>query len=162
MAGTASIFRIDSNGDTEASARTANQIIEFNGTGLNPDDRSNVTSFRANYLEDISMHPNPNRHLTQIQDGKLGTVEFEIQGVFTMPISSAGAIARFHNWMKADKTNSSLPYGRFGIRYDNMSQFDLTPSSTIGLILYQFEVFDVDEFQGKASFVARLYRNGSI
>ncbi len=38
MAGTASVFRIDSAGQTESTARTAGNIIEFNGTSLSPDD----------------------------------------------------------------------------------------------------------------------------
>jgi hypothetical protein len=161
MAGTASIFRIDSNGDTESDARTANQIVEFNGTSLNPDDRSFVESLEVHYINDISIHPNPNRHLSQIQDGKLGLIELTIKGSFTTP-DSATAIARFNNWMIQDKTNSSLVYGRFGLRYDNMSQLDLTPSTTIGYILYDFIVKDVEEFQNKAVWEARLYRNGAI
>lgn len=161
MAGTASIFRIDSNGDTESTARTAGNIIEFNGTSLSPDDRSYTTSLKVHYINDVSLHPNPNRHLTQIQDGKLGLIELELQGVFETPDSASG-IAKFHTFMTQDKTNSSLPYGRFGLRFDNMSQFDLTPSSTIGYILYDFEVMDVDEYQNKASWIARIYRNGAV
>lgn len=160
MAGTASIYRIDSNGDTESTARTANEIVEFNGSSLNPDDLSYTTSFKTHYINDVSLHPNPNRHLTQIQDGKLGIIEIEIQGVFSTPDSALG-ITRFDAWMKNDKTNTSLPFGRFGIRYDNMSQFDLTPTSTTAYILYDFEVIDVDEYQDKASWVARLYKNGT-
>lgn len=161
MAGTASIYRIDANGDTENDARTANQIVEFNGTGLTPDDRSYINSLEVHYINDVSIHPNPNRHLSQIQDGKLGLIELTLKGTFTTP-ASAQAIAKFHTWLVQDKTNSSLTAGRFGLRYDNMSQFDLTPSTTIGYILYDFIVHDVEEYQNKATWEARLYRNGAI
>ncbi len=160
VAGTASIFRIDANTETETSAETANQTVEFNG-GANPDALSSTDSLEVHYIEDVSIHPNPNRHLSQIQDGKLGTLEIILKGHFKTP-NSAGAIAKFNNWMINDKTNASLPFGRFGLRYDNMSQLNLTPSTTIGYILYDFVVKDVEEYQDKAEFTARLYRNGAI
>lgn len=159
VAGTASIFRIDTTGETEITAEVANQTVEFNGGG-NPDSRSYIDSLEVSLIEDVSLHPNPNRHLTQIQDGKLGTKEVIVKGFFKTP-DSAGGILKFNNWMIQDKTNASLPYGRFGLRYDNMSQFDLTPSSTVGYILYDFKVKNVEEFQNKAVFEARLYLNGT-
>ena len=158
-AGTAAVFRIDTTGDTEATAKTANQIIEFNG-GNNPDALASTDSLNVHLIEDVSLHPNPNRHLTQIQDGKLGLKEITLRGHFKTP-SSAGGIAKFNNWMIQDKTNASLPFGRFGLRYDNMSQFDLTSSATIALMLYDFEVEDVVEYQDKATFAARFYTNGN-
>lgn len=162
MAGTASLFRIESTGQTESTARTAGTIIEFNSTsGGSPDDSSKIDSLDIHYIEDISVHPNPNRHLSQIQDGKLGTIEFVIKGHIDNP-DSAGLIGKFKTFMENDKTNTSLPFGKFGIRYDNMSQFDLTPTSTQGLILFDFQIKDVEEFQNKAEWIARLYRNGSV
>jgi len=137
MAGTASIFRIDANGDTEVTARGINEIVEFNTGATNPDARSKLKSARITFVEDISIHPNPNRHLSQIQDGKLGTQIIIITGQFVTP-ASAGGIVRFFNWMTNDKTNTSLPFGRFGVRFDNISALDQTPSATIGYILQEF------------------------
>ena len=159
QAGTAAVFRIDAVGNTEATAKTANEIVEFNG-GDNPDALGSTDSLEVSLIEDVSLHPNPNRHLTQIQDGKLGVKEIILKGFFKTP-DSAGGIAKFNNWMVNNKTNAALPYGRFGLRYDNMSQFDLTPSATVGYILYDFKVRDVEEYQGKAEFVARFYLNGT-
>lgn len=159
--GTAAIFRIDANGDTETTATSGNQIIEFNLGATNPDGRSHASSLEWGFVEDLGIHPNPNRHLSRISDSKLGTIGFKITGYFDRP-SSAGGIARSINWMSQDKTNASLPHGRFGLRWDNMSQADLTPSSTIGLILYDFKVTDIPEFQSHADFVALLYRSGSV
>ncbi len=158
-AGTASIFMITTNGDTELTAQLAGNTVEFNG-GATPDSRGYVDSMEVHLIEDISLHPNPNRHLTQIQDGKLGTKEVIIKGFFKTP-DSAGGITKLNNFMLADKTNASLPYGRFGIRYDNMSMFNLTPSASVGYILYDFVVKNVEEYQDKAIFTARLYLNGS-
>ena len=161
MPGTASIFRIDATGDTEADAVTANQIVEFNTGAVNPDSRSHLSSVKLKMIEDVAIHPNPNRHLSRVSDSKLGTIEYTITGYFDRPAAATG-ITRFFNWMIQDKTNSDLDFGRFGIRVDNMSQVDLTPSGTIGLILVDFEVADIDEFQSHAPFTARLLRSGSV
>jgi len=161
MTGTAAIFRIDANGETEVTARAADEIVEFNTGALIPDARSKAASFKIGFTEDLSIHPNPNRHLSQIQAGKLGTQIVTIKGHFTTPKSSGG-LTKFLNWMVNDKTNSALKFGRFGIRDDNMSQLDITPSTTIGYILQFFEVEDVEEFQDEAKFIAVLYRDGSV
>ena len=161
QAGNSAIFRIDVNGETEATAKTANELIEFNGDAVEPDARSKLRSAMIKFTEDISIHPNPNRHLSQIQAGKLGVQIVTLRGYFKTP-KSAGGITKFFNWMVNDKTNTALKFGRFGIRVNNMSQLDLTPSTTIGYILQDFQVDDIEEFQDKAEFTAILYRDGAV
>ncbi len=158
-AGTASIFRLSVGVTTEAAAKTAGDIIEFNGTSLSPDDNSNLTSLSIQYIEDLSIQPNPNRHLSQLQDGKLGTQELTIKGRFVNQIS-AGGILKFMTWMNTDKTDTSYPFGRFGIRYNKMTQVENIPTAIQGYILFDFELNDVDEFQNIATFTARFYKNG--
>ncbi len=159
--GTSAIYRIDTTGETESDATTANEIIEFGTGATNPDARSILKSVRIQHIEDLSIHPNPNRHLSQIQANKLGTIEYIIRGEFKRP-DSAGGVTKLLNWMTNDKTNTSLPFGRFGIRVDNISQLDLTPSATIGLILFNSWIEDVEDFQSNAEFELHLYRNGSV
>ena len=161
MAGTAAIYRIDANGDTEATARTANQIVEFGTGATNPDAKSHASFISFQYLRDVSIHPNPNRELSQIQDGKLGTIEVTIRGFIEDP-SNAGMFARVDAWMTNAQANASLPFGRIGIRWDNSNTFDLTPTSAFGYILFDFKIEDVEEFQNKHAFTLRLYRNGSV
>jgi len=159
-AGTASIFRLSTGTTTEAAAKTANEIIEFNGTSLAPDDNGKIESMELHYVEDLSIQPNPNRHLSQIQDGKLGTMELTIKGSFTNP-DTAGGIAEFQSWMIADKTDTTFVFGRFGIRYNKMTQIEVLPTATQGYILFDFQLIDIEEFQNIAKFVARFYKNGT-
>ena len=159
-AGTASIFRLSTGTTTEAAAKTANEIIEFNGTSLSPDDNGKIESMTLQYVEDLSIQPNPNRHLSQIQDGKLGTMELTIKGSFINP-DTAGGIAEFQSWMIADKTDATFVFGRFGIRYNKMTQIEVLPTATQGYILFDFELIDIEEFQNIAKFVARFYKNGT-
>ena len=161
MAGTAAIFRIDAVGDTEVTARTANQIVEFGTGAINPDAKSHASFISKHYIRDVSIHPNPNRELSAIQDGKLGTIEVIIRGFVDDP-SNAGLHSRIDTWMTNAMTNAALPFGRIGIRWDNSNTFNLTPSATIGYILFDYILEDVEEFQNKHTFTLRLFRNGSV
>ncbi len=161
MAGTAAIYTISSDGEDETDAESANTIIEFGDGASNPDALAQITNISKRYVEDLSLHPNPNRHLTEIQDGKLGTIEYIIEGRIENP-DSAGFNTRLDTMMTSDKSNASLPYGIFGVRYDAMSGLiDFNPSATQGLILFDAFVSKKDEF-GKATFMLRLYQNGSV
>jgi len=161
--GTFSIFRIDAAGDTEITSQgyATPSVVEFNVGASRPDARSHTSSVNIKYTEDISIHPNPNRHLSQIQAGKLGVQVLTIRGYFETPNSAQG-IAKLINWMENDKTNASLPFGRFGIRSSNMTQIALTPSATAGYILVDVDITDVEDIQNVADFTAVLYRNGSV
>ncbi len=159
-AGTASIFRLSTGTTTEAAAKTAGDIVEFNGTSLSPDDNSTISNMTLHYVEDLSIQPNPNRHLSQIQDGKLGTMELIIKGQFKNQLS-AGGITKFQTWMINDKSDTTFIYGRFGIRYNKMTQVEVLPTATQGYILFDFIIDDVDEFQNIAKFTARFYKNGT-
>jgi hypothetical protein len=139
MAGTASVYRIDTTGETESDARTANQIIEFNTGATNPDALSFLESFNDHWIEDISEHPNPKKALNKLQDALLGKRELVLRGWFEDP-DNAGGTVRISTWMKDAKTNASLPAGRFGIRIDDLSNLDIAPSATVAWILYDATV----------------------
>jgi len=160
--GTFSIFRIDATGDTEVTAQgySTPSVVEFNTGANRPDARSHVSSATIKFTEDISIHPNPNRHLSKIQAGKLGVQLLTIRGYFETPNLAQG-IGRIFSWMTTDKTNASLPFGRFGVRSSNMSQIDLTPSAVAAYILHDLEVTDVEDVQNRADFTISMYRNGA-
>ena len=158
MAGTSAIFRSTAVTDTE-SGLASTEMIEFNA-GTAPDARGNLTNSSVHYIEDISIHGTPKKHLDRIQANKLGVKEITIAGYFTAP-SSAGGIGNFNNWMIQDKTNAALPRGRFGIRLDDISQLNLTPSAGTAYILYDVFIQRVEGSPNEASFVAKLYLNGT-
>lgn len=164
MAGTGAIFRIDSDGETEASARgyITPQIIEFNG-GSVPDSTGRIIATGFRMIRDVSPHPNPKRALTLWQDNLLGTFEITVTGYFVDHDATAGPI-QLLNWQTEAATNSSLEFGRFGLRLDHFAggALDLTPSSTIGYILVDIDVNDVESPRDEVGFIARFVRNGAI
>jgi hypothetical protein len=162
MAGTGAIFRIDANGETEATANAANQVIEFNG-GLKPDNTGRGTANSFHSTRDINFHPNPRRALDQLQDGLLGVLEVTIEGYFVDHDTTTGP-AKFLNWQKEPAMSSALKWGRFGIRLDDFAggALNLTPSTTTGYVLWDVEVIDAESPRDQVSFTAKFYRNGTI
>lgn len=163
MAGTGAIFRIDAVGETEANAKTAGEIIEFNTGAVSPDSTGRIVATGFRMIRDVSPHPNPKRALTKWQDNLLGTMEITVTGYFVDHEATNGPIKLF-NWQVAPATNSSLQFGRFGIRLDSFANgaLNLTPSGTIGYILVDVDVQDVESPRDEVGFIARFVRNGSI
>ncbi len=160
MAGSASIYRIDANGDTESDARTANQIVEFNG-GTNPDALSFLETYDVHWIEDISKHPNPKKALDKLQDGLLGTREVVLTGWLENPDNSVGQV-RLSTWMKDAKANASLPVGRFGIRVDDFSDVaDQTPSSSTAYMLHDVQLTIPPDHPYECNFIIKLWMNGA-
>ncbi len=157
MAGTGAIFRSTAVTDTESSLGSSEKI-EFNG-GAVPDSQGNLQRTLVHMIEDISIHSTPKKHLSRIQANKLGTKEAILAGYFKSPNTATG-IGNLNNWMITDKTNAALDRGRFGIRVDWVSAWNLTPSATVAYILYDVEIITEPDDPDSAAFIAKLYMNG--
>jgi len=158
MAGTGAIFRSTLVTDTEVSLGTTEKV-EFN-VGAVPDANSNLVETSGELKEDISIHSTPKKHLARIQANKLGTNMITVTGYFTDPDGSLG-FANFINWMTTDKTNANLPRGRFGIRLDDLTNRNLTPSATVAYILHRFFWRRPTDSPEEIQFIAELYQNGT-
>ena len=114
-------------------------------------------------VRDINFHPNPRRPLDQLQDGLLGTLEVTVTGYFKDHDSTQGP-AKFFNWQREPAMTNALKWGRFGLRLDDFAggMLDLTPSDTTGYVLWDVEVTDAESPRDQVSFIAKLYRNGTI
>lgn len=162
MAGSGAIWRATTaQGGTEAAALSANKI-EFSTGAAVPDARGKMTSSNVHFMRDVSIHPHPKRNLNRVQDGLLGIKEVSVVGYFTEP-DSAGGIANLNNWMIAAAiVDTTFPEGRFGLRIDDMGQFDLTPSVGTGYLLYDVFIDRIEGSPNEASFICKLYLNGAV
>ena len=165
------IFRFTSPGDTVGTLG-ASEKIEFN-TGTVPDStgRTVRTSFRM--TRDTNIHPNPRRVLDQIQDSLLGYIDVAVSGYFVGHSTTLGPRNLF-NWMiglaqisPTTTPSGDFPVGRFGLTLDSFANglLNVTPDdtpNTIGYILYDVDVQDLESPRDEVPFTAKLYRNGTI
>ena len=160
MAGTICLYRLDTTGQTESNAP---EKIEFDGNASAPDSRSHIENYNVTMTLVTQENPVPDtNNPSGLQDTGLAVVQYEIVGFFNSTSSTAGAIALFRDWLREEKTNTSLPFGRFGIRNDRRAEFDVVSSATKGLILEHFEITEEYEYIGRTEFTARLRYNGAI
>ncbi len=156
MAGDSVIYRLDTVGENEGNAP---EKIEFN-QGIVPDNTGRNVTSNWHGVRDISIHPNPNKAQSIIQDGKLGTMEVVISGYFVKPPSTLGK-GLFFDWMREDADNDSLPFGRFGVRINDLAEVDMNPDANKGYILYDCYCERVQDSPNEVMFIAKLYRNGT-
>ena len=121
---------------TPENPRVAGQINEVQDMGLQGIDVQVTGQLRQTRLTDASPNPegedNPNRDLTHLV-----------------------------TWLQEDKTlQTNFPKGRFGLRMDDMPQFNITPSATFGYVLAQTRIIRDGEYKQKAGVVLTLRFSG--
>lgn len=156
MAGDSAIYRVTSPGENESNVGPGEKI-EFNGGNV-PDLFGKMVNTSWHSIRDISVHPNPNKALNVIQDGRLGTIEVILAGYFTRPRTSDGKGILF-DWMTEPATsNPNFRFGRYGIRIDDLTEANLNPDANRGYILYDVFVERVPDSPNEVGFIAKLYR----
>ena len=155
-----SIYRKSLIGDTESSLGST-QKIRFN-QGTVPDATGKLVSTGFRMTRDVNFHPNPRRTLDQVQDSLLGVCEVTVAGYFKDHDATQGP-DNFYSWGITDATNAAMPFGRFGLLLDDFANGTLTlnPTATLGYILHDIEIMDVETPRDQVEFIARFYLNGT-
>ena len=137
--------------------------IDFDGDSATPDARSHIETYNVTMTLVVQENPVPDtNNPSGLQDTGLAIVQYEITGFFDGTGGTPLGIRNFRNWLREDKTSTSFPFGRFGIRNDQRDEFDVVPTTTKGLMLEHFETQDEYEFTGRTAFTVRLRFNGDI
>ena len=162
------MFRFTNAGDTFGSIANTEKI-EFNFTAVAPDSTGRHLTSGFHAFRDTNIHPNPRRVLDQIQDSLLGFIDVAVSGYFVGHATTLGP-RNLLNWMigaAQSPSGGDFPIGRFGLTLDSFSNglLNLTPDdtpNTIGYILYDVNVEDIESPRDEVPFTAKLYRNGTI
>ena len=142
---------------------SATEKVDFDGDSATPDAKSHIETYNMTMTLVTQENPVPDtNNPSGLQDTGLAVVQYEITGFFDGTGGTALGIAQFRDWLREDKTTSSFPFGRFGIRNDQRAEFDVVPETTQGLMLEHFETHDEYEYTGRTGFTVRLRFNGDI
>jgi hypothetical protein len=137
--------------------------IDFDGDSATPDARSHIETYNVTMTLVTQENPVPDsNNPSGLQDTGLAIVQYEITGFFDGTGGTPLGIRNLRNWLRQDKTSTSFPFGRFGIRNDQRDEFDVVPQTTQGLMLEHFETNDEYEYTGRTGFTVRLRFNGDI
>lgn len=88
-------------------------------------------------------------------------IDIQVTGQIRQTSNTTQDLANLVTWLQEDKTlQSGFPKGRFGLRMDDMPQFNVTPAPTFGYVLAQTRIIRDGEYKEKASVVITLRFSG--
>ena len=148
-----------SEGGAEAAALDVNKIL-FNsspiiGTG------SFVFNTEVNYRNATPENPRVAGQINEVQDMGLQGVDVQVTGQIRQTSSITADLKHLVTWLQEDKTlQDGFPKGRFGLRMNDMPQFNITPTTTFGYVLAQARIIRDGEYKEKAGVVITLRFSG--
>jgi hypothetical protein len=146
-------------GATEAAALAENKIL-FNSSPVIATG-SYVFNTEVNYRNATPENPRVAGQINEVQDMGLQGIDVQITGQIRQSSSVTLDLKHLVTWLQEDKTvQSDFPKGRFGLRMDDMPQFNVEPTTTFGYVLAQVRVIRDGEYKEKAGVVITLRFSG--
>lgn len=146
-------------GATEAAALDANVIV-FNSQPVIATG-SYVFNTEVNYRNATPENPRVAGQINEVQDMGLQGIDIQVTGQIRQSSSTSLDLSHLVTWLQEDKTvQSDFPKGRFGLRMDDMPQFNVQPSLTYGYVLAQTRIIREGEYKEKAGVVLTLRFSG--
>lgn len=159
LADNTSIWRATAGNPSEGGASSVN-IITFNSEPVITTG-SFVFNTEVNYRNSTPENPRVAGQINEVQDMGLQGIDIQITGQLRQTSSTTGDLAHLVTWLQEDKTlQSDFPKGRFGLRMDDMPQFNITPALNFGYILAQARIIRDGEYKQKAGVVITLRFSG--
>ncbi len=88
-------------------------------------------------------------------------IDVQITGQIRQSSSITLDLKHLVTWVQEDKTlQVGFPKGRFGLRLDDMPQFNVTPTTTFGYVLAQARIIRDGEYKEKAGVIITLRFSG--
>jgi hypothetical protein len=139
--------------------------IEFNG-GAVVNEQGNIIQTKFIISSSVAVNELPGA-VDKLQDTGVQGITIYVTGSIQDPqVDGLDTAQKFKQWMLEDKTSTALPKGRFGLRLNDFTALNLTPSNASnnerGYILSNVEFIRDGDTKGKLQFVATLRFNGSI
>ena len=115
----------------------------------------------VNYRNATPENPRVAGQINEVQDMGLQGIDVQITGQLRQTSSLSGDLANLVTWLQEDKTvQDTFPKGRFGLRMDDIPQFNITPELTFGYVLAQTRIIREGEYKEKAGVVLTLRFSG--
>ena len=115
----------------------------------------------VNYRNATPENPRVAGQINEVQDMGLQGIDIQLTGQIRETSSVSADLANLVTWLQEDKTvQATFPKGRFGLRMDDMPQFDVTPALTYGYVLAQARIIRDGEYKEKAGLILTLRFSG--
>ena len=158
------VFRCTNNGDNFGNPGFTDYVI-FNANENNNIQNAFVHRVTIPGERDVAENPVPGVPLSEYQDTGTGNVTYIIEGTVSQKDGGSvnginAIIAKMQQWDEQDsEVPGTFPYGRFGIVYEGMAVYSLTPIATKGLYLKKIEWVDDMEMDNPVAFTMTLFKS---
>lgn len=167
LADNTAIWRATTAEGAEEDDAEAVNIITFNSEPVIATG-SFIFNTEVNYRNSTPENPRVAGQINEVQDMGLQGIDVQITGQLrqtrlTDPSQNLPGrdLAHLVTWLQEDKTlQDSFPKGRFGLRMDDMPQFNITPDTNFGYVLAQARIIRDGEYKQKAGVVLTLRFSG--
>jgi len=148
-------------GATEGAALALNKIL------FNPEPilaaAGYVFDTEVFYRNSVPENPKIAGKINEVQDMGLDGIDIQITGLL-QPSSTNADITNLRDWLKEDKVDqTNFPKGIFGLRMDDLPQFNVTPKDDpdgYGYVLATCRFVRQGEFKEKLGVVITLRFSG--
>lgn len=146
-------------GPIEGSALSEN-IILFNSSPVIATG-SYVWNTEVNYRNATPENPRVGGQINEVQDMGLQGIDVQVTGQIRQTSSTTNDMSNLVTWLQEDKTvQATFPKGRFGLRMDDLPQFNVQPSILFGYVLAQTRIIREGEYKEKAGVIITLRFSG--
>lgn len=146
-------------GAAEDDALAVNKIL-FNSEPVIATG-SYVFNTEVNYRNATPENPRVAGQINEVQDMGLQGIDVQITGQIRQSSSTSNDLQNLVTWLQEDKTiQTGFPKGRFGLRMNDMPQFNVQPDLTFGYVLAQTRVIRDGEYKEKSGVVITLRFSG--
>lgn len=136
--------------------------ILFNDLSISETKQSSIIQSQTTMTSAIAVNAKPKEALDELQDTGFSELTVVLTGSIKEPKNNGLIYAhKLKTWMLEDKTNASFPYGRFGLRMNDFSIFNLTPNANRGYIISDVSFTRDGETSGKIGVIITLRLNGN-
>ena len=142
------------------SAALATNIILFNSQPVIATG-SYIFNTEVNYRNATPENPRVAGQINEVQDMGLQGIDVQVTGQIRQTSTTTNDLSNLVTWLQEDKTvQATFPKGRFGLRMDDLPQFNVQPSLLFGYVLAQTRIIREGEYKEKAGVVITLRFSG--
>ncbi len=152
--------------ESTASGASANNVALFNDSG------KVIGTLSVSYISEITIDARRavpeneavNADNNEIQDMGIDGLDIVLQGV-TGKVDDdnvASLVNKLSKWFQDGNTTTGFTKGRYGLRLDNLPQFNVVPTSALGFHMRDFKIIHQGEDVDRVRFTIRLALGGDI
>jgi len=152
--------------ESTANGASADNVALFNDSGkvIGTQSVSYISEINVDFRRAVPENEGVNVDNNELQDMGIDGLDIVLSGVTGDADNDAATslINKLSKWLQDGNTTTGFTKGRYGLRLDNMPQFNVVPTQTLGFHIRDFQIRHQGERVDTVEFTIRLALGGDI